>query len=114
MTEQALAARIRAALRLLGNEEITPAGRRVLEKILDEVTPWEDLFNELMEKVNASYYEAEDAEATPPCHNCGDTERIKARATRRPLKSGELETRYFCHAADRSCYKERRGTYFAD
>lgn len=27
--------RFRAAVRLLGNEDITPAGRRVLEKILD-------------------------------------------------------------------------------
>ena len=36
MTEQALIARLRAALVLLGNEDITPAGRRVLEKILDE------------------------------------------------------------------------------
>ncbi len=32
----ALAARVRAALRLLGNDDITPAGRRVLERILDE------------------------------------------------------------------------------
>jgi hypothetical protein len=32
----ALAARIRAGLRLLGNDDITPAGRRVLEKILDD------------------------------------------------------------------------------
>jgi len=31
----ALIARIRAALRLLGDQDITPAGRRVIEKILD-------------------------------------------------------------------------------
>ena len=34
--EQPLEARLRAALRLLGNEHITPQGRRILEKILDE------------------------------------------------------------------------------
>jgi hypothetical protein len=32
----AITARIRAALRLLENEHITPQGRRILEKILDE------------------------------------------------------------------------------
>lgn len=31
-----LNARLRAALRLLDNEHITPQGRRILEKILDE------------------------------------------------------------------------------
>jgi hypothetical protein len=41
MTAQALAARIRATLTLLGDEEITPTGRRIIEKVLDEVTPWE-------------------------------------------------------------------------
>lgn len=30
-------ARLRAALTLLGHEDITPAGRRVLDRILDEV-----------------------------------------------------------------------------
>ncbi len=33
---QPLAARLRAALTLLENEHITPMGRRILEKILDE------------------------------------------------------------------------------
>lgn len=32
----ALIARIRAALRLIGDQDITPMGRRVLERILDE------------------------------------------------------------------------------
>ena len=34
--EAPLTARLRAALRLLDNEHITPQGRRILEKILDE------------------------------------------------------------------------------
>lgn len=43
---------------------------------------------------------------TKPCHNCGDTERIKASAW------NGSEHRYFCHDDDRSCYNERRGNYF--
>jgi hypothetical protein len=42
------------------------------------------------------------------CHNCGDTSRIKASASRAGV------TRYFCHDNDRSCYNERRGAYFTD
>lgn len=33
---EALIARLRAALRLLRDDEITPMGRRILERILDE------------------------------------------------------------------------------
>jgi hypothetical protein len=33
---EALVARLRAALRLLDNEHITPQGRRILERILEE------------------------------------------------------------------------------
>lgn len=90
MTEQALEARIRAALRLLGNEEITPTGRHILEKILDAERA------------------ARPAGPTPPCHNCGDTERTKASASRGGT------TRYFCHDSEQSCYNDCRGGYFDD
>lgn len=33
---EALVSRLRAALRLIENEEITPVGRRIIEKILDQ------------------------------------------------------------------------------
>ena len=85
MTDDGLRERVRAALRLLGDEEITPMGRRILEKVLDT-----------------------EPRVTPPCHNCGDTTRHKARASR----GGE--TRYFCHDSDKSCYNAYRGNYFAD
>jgi hypothetical protein len=45
---------------------------------------------------------------TTACFNCGDTGRLKAQATR-----GD-ERRWFCHTAERSCYNERRGSYFDD
>lgn len=81
----ALVARIRAALILISPDEITPMGRRMLERILDDATG-----------------------STPACHNCGDTTRIKAKASR-----GD-ETRYFCHDSEKSCYNAYRGNYFAD
>lgn len=83
--KDALVARFRAALKLIYPDDITPMGRRMLERILDE-----------------------EAGSTPPCHNCGDTTRIKAKASR-----GD-ETRYFCHDSEKSCYNAYRGNYFAD
>lgn len=42
VTDRGLANRMRAALRLLNNEHITPQGRRILEKILDEAEGKDD------------------------------------------------------------------------
>lgn len=42
------------------------------------------------------------------CHHCGETSDIKAMASK-----GD-EVRYFCHNSRKSCYNERRGTYFDD
>lgn len=36
MSKQALIARLRAALRLISPDDITPMGKRIIEKILDE------------------------------------------------------------------------------
>lgn len=52
-----------------------------------------------------------------PCNCCGETGRIKARATRKhqQLFGAEfIERRLFCHDEEKSCYVFMRGRYFED
>jgi hypothetical protein len=49
-----------------------------------------------------------EVEKLAACSCCGETGRIKARASR-----GE-ELRLFCHDEEKSCYNHMRGRYFED